>query len=107
MKQLSYSLHSGIEVIRYSFVGGPLAQPIISSAFPLFFLSAMLLAGPCAATPGKWEYTGSLKIARFHHTATLLADGRVLVAGGAAGVGGDRPLKSAELYDPATGAWSD
>jgi len=74
-------------------------------AFPLVALAAGLsLVRPCAATPFQWEYTGSLKTARFHHTATLLPDGRVLIAGGE-----DRydALASAELYDPATGTWSD
>jgi hypothetical protein len=59
---------------------------------------------PCAATPFEWEYTGSLKTARFHHTSTLLPDGTVLVVGGEQP--GD-PLASAELYDPVTGTWSD
>jgi N-acetylneuraminic acid mutarotase len=39
-----------------------------------------------------------MSVARAGHTATLLADGRVLVAGGG--------TKSAELYDPSKGAWS-
>jgi hypothetical protein len=49
---------------------------------------------------GTWSVTGSLNIARFWYTATLLQNGKVLVAGGG---GGDN---SAELYDPATGKWS-
>jgi N-acetylneuraminic acid mutarotase len=43
--------------------------------------------------------------ARFEHTATLLRNGKVLVAGGAIDAE-NRELTSAELYDPATGRWT-
>jgi hypothetical protein len=36
-----------------------------------------------APTPGQWTPTGSLSAARIGHTATLLPNGTVLVAGGA------------------------
>jgi len=51
---------------------------------------------------GIWTPTGLLNDARAGHTATLLNNGKVLVAGGRNGV----YLASAELYDPATGTWT-
>jgi WD40 repeat protein len=52
---------------------------------------------------GTWTPTGSLNISRRVHTATLLPNGKVLVAGG---LGNTNRLGSAELYDPASGTWS-
>lgn len=52
-----------------------------------------------------WDSTGSLHTGRAYHTATLLPDGRVLVAGG--WDGNFIEIASAELYDPATGAWTE
>jgi hypothetical protein len=53
---------------------------------------------------GTWSPTGSLNDARHDYTATLLADGQVLVTGGYGD--DDACLASAELYDPVSGAWS-
>ncbi|MHB8876375.1 MAG: Kelch repeat-containing protein [Myxococcaceae bacterium] len=53
---------------------------------------------------GAWAATGSMSAARSQHTATLLADGRVLVLGGANDLA--RSRQSAEIYDPGTGAWT-
>ena len=53
---------------------------------------------------GRWSATGSLKTPRAGFTATLLATGKVLVAGGVDTW--DDSLDSAELYDPATGTWT-
>ena len=51
---------------------------------------------------GTFSKTGSLTTGRQSHSATLLPDGRVLIAGGYDG----GYLASAELYDPTTGAFS-
>jgi N-acetylneuraminic acid mutarotase len=64
---------------------------------------------PCAdecLTPGTWSVTGNLNTARTGHTATLLSDGTVLVAGGVTDQENGDVLDSAELYDPRTGLWS-
>jgi len=45
--------------------------------------------------------------ARFVPAAALLPCGKVLVAGGKTALQPDSALKTAELWDPATGAWSD
>src|SRR6266550_2999128 len=70
----------------------------------------LMITGPASAqslfpadAPFTFGNTGSLNIARESHTATLLPNGKVLVAGGRTGAG---VLSSAELYDPASGTWS-
>ena len=54
-----------------------------------------------------WSSAGSLSTPRWGHTATLLPNGKVLVAGGSP----DDPytpgsLASVEIYDPGTNTWS-
>ena len=58
-----------------------------------------------AHAPGRWRATGDLVTARWNHSATLLSNGQVLVAGGLGT--GSIFLASAELYDPATGTWTE
>ena len=56
-----------------------------------------------ARAPG-WSATGAMIEARSNFTATLLLDGKVLVAGGTTAQTGS--TASAELYDPGSGTWS-
>jgi WD40 repeat protein len=55
---------------------------------------------------GSWTVTGSMMSSRARHTATLLPDGKVLVAGGYIGATSEDQLASAELYDPRSGSWT-
>lgn len=54
-------------------------------------------------TSGSVTATGSLRYGRAYHTATLLADGRVLVTGGYVN---DGMNASCEIYDPTTRTWA-
>jgi hypothetical protein len=54
-------------------------------------------------TTETWSSTGDLNSGREFHTATLLPNGKVLVAGG---YDSNSLSNSAELYEPATGKWS-
>jgi hypothetical protein len=52
-----------------------------------------------AQEPGTFTATGEMTAARTGHTATLLDNGKVLIAGGSGAI-------SAELYDPDTGTFT-
>jgi hypothetical protein len=53
---------------------------------------------------GLWTPTGPMNTSRGDHTATLLPNGKVLVAAGLTGPG--FPTNNAELYEPASGTWT-
>ena len=69
----------------------------LATALPGFSISV-------AAPIGNFTRTGSLATGRLQPTATTLSSGKVLVTGGYDDQG--VALASAELYDPAKGAWS-
>jgi len=55
----------------------------------------------------KWTPTGKMSAGHMYHTASLLSDGRVLVAAGCTASAGKEgcPSKVSEIYDPATNKW--
>src|SRR5881398_2455200 len=73
---------------------------------PAWLLALTLgLASPASAqAPGTWAPMADLNQPRAEHTATLLANGTVLIAGGRDAA--DQALASAEIYDPATGGFT-
>ena len=65
--------------------------------------------------PPAWRSARPMHVPRRQHNGTILADGTVLVTGGTRGGGFDggfndlspgQPVHEAELWDPATGAWT-
>lgn len=64
-------------------------------------LVLLAVATGTPAAPGQLVPTGNTTVARFSHTATLLRNGKVLIAGGMSSNG--VWLDSTELYDPASG----
>jgi hypothetical protein len=59
---------------------------------------------PASGPNGKWTTVGSMNVARRIHSALLLPNGKVLVAGGQAE--DLLTLSSAELFDPVTAKWT-
>lgn len=88
--------------------GGIPHSPLISPASTTPFGTTGSASGSGGATGnsvrGSFSPTGSLATARADHSATLLPNGKVLIAGGAGNA--FLPLASAELYDPSTGMFS-
>jgi N-acetylneuraminic acid mutarotase len=80
-----------------------------AAGLPNGMLTSYLLSGTSKiarvdfAAEGSWHSAGSLAQGRHAHTATLLANGKVLIAAGASNT---CCFASAELYDPTLNTWS-
>ena len=72
-------------------------------ALPLLF-GVGHMSTVTAEESGRFIAAGEMTTPRSGHTATLLTDGRVLIAGGVGESG--TPLSSIELYDPSTGVFT-
>ncbi|HBT61187.1 MAG TPA: hypothetical protein DEB40_05535, partial [Elusimicrobia bacterium] len=75
-------------------------EAVLALSFEARDLRYPLLIDPAWTAPGD----PSMSYARAGHSVTLLPNGKVLVAGGYDA--GGNSLKTAELYDPATGTWA-
>jgi hypothetical protein len=82
-------------------------KPIITNfrKATILFAAALIVAVNAFAfgASGTWVSTGNMRSARDGHTATLLANGKVLVAGG---TNNGVALPSAELYNGTSGTWA-
>jgi len=94
---------------------GPALQGVIAPAVVRLVDGRVLLTGgklynqggaPTAAveiydpSSGTFSFTSSMTTPRYNHSATLLEDGDVLIAGGSSSSLTGVPLATAELYDP-------
>jgi hypothetical protein len=70
------------------------------------FVYPILLLGVAGQSPGTFTSTGSLITPRAGHTATLLLNGKVLIAGGYQAGDPFASVESAELYDPSTATFT-
>ena len=76
----------------------------MASARIIYIVALALAASTLSfAASGTWSPTGAMLSARDGHTATILANGKILAAGG---TNNGVALTSAELYNPAAGTWA-
>jgi hypothetical protein len=108
----SASASATVEVVQGDFAnpGGVMAERGRDSAVRLPSGRVLVLgedrqAGLFDPASNAWRSAAPMREAHGQgHTATLLASGKVLVAGGK---GPDGTLAGAECYDPATGQWTE
>lgn len=67
-------------------------------------MAALMLGASAVQAGNTFVSTTAMREVRQNHTATLLPNGKVLIAGGSDSSG---PVASAEIYDPATATWTN
>jgi hypothetical protein len=78
---------------------------LLSLMFVALF-SFSLAGAPSPSGTGAVSEIAAMHIARASHTSTLLPNGKVLIAGGFAGSGGEyNPYRTAEVFDPNSGSF--
>src|ERR1035438_6324829 len=101
---------SGALVTTRVSITSRLSKYLLKKALHCFLISSLVFflhALAANAQIGTFSATGSMITARSSQVATLLPNGKVLVAGGCYDNGGGcQVLASAELYDPTTGTFS-
>lgn len=88
-----------------TFLPKPAIMAGLALALALLIQSAAQ-PGPSLAAIGAWSPASSMGAARYGHSATLLPNGQVLVAGGSYNDPALHNLASAELFNPADGSWT-
>ena len=83
----------------FSFHFGPRAATV-------WLASTFLLLNMNLVSAATWHYAGNLQKTHRYHTATLLANGKILVVGGTPEVSPSNGSWSTELYDPGTDTWT-
>jgi hypothetical protein len=94
MRRIDHRL--GLVFLTGAFIASLVAACVAATATPSAAPSRIHKPG------GEFVATGSMTMGRDSHTATLLPDGRVLIAGGSS----YDEARSAELYDPKTGTFA-
>ncbi|CAF1496036.1 unnamed protein product [Adineta steineri] len=82
----------------------PLSVPSSTTSLLSTPSTTTLTTFPATTAIPKWTITGNMSGMRAYHTASIIANGSVLVAGGGSSVSTN--LNTAELYNPSTGAWT-
>src|SRR5438552_3990491 len=98
---------SGRQFVRTQRGGPVMSRTLTGLSLLLILLLPCTSSTLAQAEAGTWSSADSMHDPRDGHTATLLSNGKLLIAGGCAGENGNSlGLASAELYNPATGTWT-